>query len=96
MTDKSLIQEWPTEVGFVCNWPVVTSRLADIGYIDSSGTWRRILNAFDAGQCRRFNIKSLDVEIGVSYAQEKLSDKCFVRVSQGWNYRPLNVEDLRE
>ena len=92
--------EWPSAIKYVPNWPTVTSRLGDIGYIDNSGGWRSVLDVFDAGQCRAHGIEPLRLshEKSEYITQFKFNHSMHypvVRVSSGWECSSLNSAELQ-
>src|SRR5208282_4696844 len=92
--------DWPAAIKFVPNWPTITSRLGDIGYIDNAGTWRSVLNILDEGQCRPHGIEPLRLSHQKSeyVTQFKFNDSrdCpVVSVSSGWECSFLSEAELR-
>jgi hypothetical protein len=92
--------DWPSDIKFIPNWPTITSRLGDIGYIDNSGTWRSVLNILDNSQCRAYGIEPLCLSHQKSeyITQFKFNDSRgfpVVRVSSGWECSSLNDAELQ-
>lgn len=92
--------DWPSAVKYVPNWPTVTSRLGDIGYIDNSGTWRSVLNILDDVQCRAHGIEALRLshEKSEYITQSKFNDSRYcpvIRVSSGWECSSLTHAELQ-
>lgn len=52
--------------------PSPNSRLGDIGYVDHTGTWRRVVNALDATSCDQLGIKPLRLQ---GLASEYITDR---------------------
>ena len=82
------------------SWPVAGSRLADIGYVDKSGTWRTVLNILGEKQCRTLGIRPLQLAhgIGVYITQTMFAsprEHMFVQLSPGWTWRTLTDAELQ-
>lgn len=94
------IGSWPSEIKFVWNWPVIGSRLGDIGYIDQAGVWRKIINVFDSSECLAHEIKPLlfSQDTHDSYISKDVfrtsNDRPLVKVSRGWEVNFLDSAEL--
>jgi hypothetical protein len=79
---------------------MVGSRLGDIGYLDSSGIWRKPLNAFDEVECRAHGIVPLlSADQAFHYFSEEIldvSNGCpIVKTSRGWEFNFLDPVELQ-
>ena len=91
---------WPSRIKFAPNWPSVTSRLGDIGYIDNSGIWRTVLNVLDSDQCRAHGVEPLRLSHEKSEYITRVKfrnspDHPFVRVSGGWKFSLITDSELQ-
>src|SRR5579859_4960835 len=90
---------WPSSIKFVSDWPVIGSRLGDIGFLDHSGTWRKVLNILDEVECSAHGIQHLQTNETVQlFSQEPLdisTEHPLVRVSSGWVFNFLNTAELQ-
>jgi hypothetical protein len=90
---------WPSSIKFVSDWPVIGSRLGDIGFLDHSGTWRKVLNILDEGECRANGIQHLRTnETAQLFSREPLdisTEHSLVKVSHGWVYNFLDTAELQ-
>jgi len=91
---------WPARIKFAPNWPSVTSRLGDIGYIDNSGSWRTVLNVLNSDQCHAHGIEPLLLSHDRSEYITQVSFKNspehpFVRVSNGWTFSLITDIELQ-
>jgi hypothetical protein len=59
-------------INFISTDPCPESRLADWGYVDQGGRWRRIINLLDEVSCRVAKIRPLQLAVSRSeYTTEK-------------------------
>jgi hypothetical protein len=90
---------WPSSIKFVSDWPVIGSRLGDIGFIDHSGTWRKVFNVLDEVECRANGIQHLQTnETAPLFSRVPLdisTEQPLVKVSHGWVFNFLNTAELQ-
>jgi hypothetical protein len=93
------MHDWPAAIKFVPNWPTVTSRLGDVGYLDNSGIWRSVLNILDEDRCHAHSIDPLQLSRPKSEYITKIkfnnsSQDPIIRVSSGWGCSFLSAAEL--
>jgi hypothetical protein len=71
----------------------------DIGYIDSSGMWRKTMNVFDEVECRAHGISPLLLERErTKYFRQGIlmsGEQPIVKLSRGWEVNFLDSAELQ-
>ena|SRR2546423_7819836 len=71
----------------------------DIGFLDQSGTWRKVLNVLDEVECSANGIQYLRTnETAQLFSRKPLdisTEHSLVKVSQGWAFNFLNTAELQ-
>ena len=75
-----------------------TSWLGDVGYLDDSGVWRRILNVVDESTCHKYGVKAVQrthklEQYIIERKQGNISEPV-VRIFGGGGYQVLAPDQL--
>lgn len=94
----SLESDLTLEINSFSHNPSQTERLGDIGFVDNSGRWRRVLNIADTFTCEKLGIQAIQRTHELKeYVMQRPRNRCnelYVKVSPGGSYQILTPTQL--